>query len=51
MQKWEYLVLSVASTDYDEIEDSLNNLGSQGWEVISFHPTGAYHAIYLKRPK
>ncbi len=35
MQRWEYLVEIIASADKQEIEDKLNSLGQENWELVS----------------
>lgn len=58
MTKWEYQHLSIAIKDYsvsDELSERLNAMGKEGWELVSFHPTGgnmvvAYYQAVFKRP-
>jgi hypothetical protein len=42
MQKWEYMIVSSPN------EETLNELGEQGWELVAFSP---YGKAYLKRLK
>ena len=42
---WEYKVVG------DLSEQHLNELGSQGWEIVSTVVDGGVFAIYLKRAK
>ena len=42
--KWEYKVVSLSNND---IEEYLNNLGNQGWELVYTN----LNATILKRPK
>jgi hypothetical protein len=42
---WEYKVVGNLN------EQQLNELGSQGWEVVATVASGGYFAIYLKRAK
>jgi hypothetical protein len=45
-QKWEYKVLSWNSWDWTLLEQTLNDLGDSGWEVV----TTMADTIVLKRP-
>ena len=68
MQKWEYLFLTTPSGFRDELEikgntsvvggsrpiqDILNDLGEQGWEVTGSVSSSLTHifSVILKRPK
>ena len=42
MRKWEYLIVSSPN------EETLNELGEQGWELVAFSP---YGKAFLKRLK
>jgi predicted negative regulator of RcsB-dependent stress response len=42
---WEYKVVHFQN------EQQLNELGSQGWEMVTATGDGGYFAIYLKRAK
>ncbi|MGH9767832.1 MAG: hypothetical protein ACREAB_10400 [Blastocatellia bacterium] len=42
---WEYKVVGNLN------EQQLNELGSQGWEMVATVTSGGYFAIYLKRAK
>ena len=55
--RWNYRVVTLKTGIFknqddinEEIEDRLNRLGSEGWELINvIHPMGGYPAYYLKR--
>ncbi len=63
--KWEYKVIGVDSIleadDDTQIEEKLNQLGEEGWELVGildqvdsgfgFQPRVCYNHIMLKRPK
>ena len=65
IQKWEYTTLSVATNDgfsagkLDQtlFDSRLNQLGREGWEVVSVFDTGSVKAVsadifvVLKRPR
>lgn len=51
--KWEYRreVISVSTNLYTtEIQEVLNKLGAQGWEVIQLHFATGIIGVYAKRP-
>ena len=50
-KKWEYY--SFKTDMFDNIEKSLNDLGSMGYELVSAirHEKGNYSEFYLKREK
>ncbi len=45
MQKWEYKIVARAS------EADINNLGEEGWELVSVMENLAYYTFVFKRPK
>lgn len=54
-EKWEYRVLTIGSvfgTKDEDIEETLNNWGTEGWEAISVYtPYGSGKiTIVAKRP-
>jgi Domain of unknown function (DUF4177) len=53
---WEYKVVRLGPSSSNECEDLLNQLGKDGWDLVSFQPTStrAYpgEGTYtLKRPR
>jgi len=55
IKRWEYFVGTIGSlfgTKDDVVEDSLNELGEAGWEVVSVHsPANSWKiTIVAKRP-
>ena len=45
--KWEYTVLAYdRGSDYGDIEDTLNGLGVEGWELVDVRD----RRLILKRP-
>lgn len=51
MPCWEYMVLSMPSTNLEQLEKRLNGMGSEKWEIIAVLHSPAHHTIYFKRPK
>jgi hypothetical protein len=48
MQKWEYK----AEVSETPLENKLNEIGNQGWELVSaFYDTQYGYVYYFKRPK
>lgn len=47
---WEYKVVSLPFRDTGSLEDRLNQLGRDRWEVFWVEPDGDNAAFYLKRP-
>ena len=63
MTKWEYKIVKIMMTRYvqsdlktDEVEQALNNLGKEGWEVVNIFDLNmkdgksSYVIASLKRP-
>lgn len=52
MQKWEYHVLFLADTNRNSVGEEFNELGKEGWELVSAVPVswGAIEYVF-KRPK
>ena len=54
--KWEYRIEEVGSfwkgTKLEEVEDFLNQLGEEGWEVINLHSPENSNKLWItiKRP-
>ena len=48
MEKWEYKIFNY---DLGDLEQLLNALGDEGWELVSVAPLAASHVAYLKRSK
>ena len=53
---WEYKVIKLSSSSANSAEEVLNELGSEGWELVTFQPHGdhAYAGegtYFLKRVK
>ena len=52
-EKWEYMVFRTDDWNYGRLEQlngKLNELGTAGWELVSFdHVSGGHHLIMLKR--
>lgn len=46
-QKWEYKILSRVHEPNEVMQDRLNELGNEGWELVAIAPTGGFT---LKRP-
>ena len=46
-QKWEYKILSRGYEPNEVMQDRLNKLGNEGWELVAVTPEGGYT---LKRP-
>jgi len=54
---WEYKTVDVSDTMYQAkgVDNELNRLAADGWEVVSFHPDpanpGNEWKVLLKRPR
>lgn len=46
-QKWEYKLVTSNLITIDIMQDILNQLGNEGWELVATAPSGAY---VFKRP-
>lgn len=52
MEKWEYKVIWFSpSKSLQEIENTINGLGNDGWEMTSASDSGGNKLVYLKRRK
>jgi len=52
MQLWEYKVLYFKREKLSEVEDEINKLGNQGWELVSVtEDTEFGSTLYLMRPR
>jgi hypothetical protein len=50
-ERWEYKVVSKGKADDPRaVEDALNLLGRDGWEIVSVVPLSKAVHFYLKRP-
>ena len=48
--KWQYKVRRVVlTTSIVNIETGLNQIGNEGWELVSIHIEGSDWVFYLKR--
>lgn len=47
---WEYRAVNLPMLSTSKAEEQLNELGAQGWELVSSGNSGVAYAI-LKRPK
>ncbi len=57
MQKWEYQRIQVVADSIKTLDDKINKLGLEGWELIAVAHTEAvvfnaqhYLHLYFKRP-
>ena len=52
MTQWEYRIVENTDAMYSEIAEMLNDLGSQGWELVSVRGKkhGKLKVFYFKRP-
>lgn len=48
MQKWEYKYLIISAK---KVENELNALGNEGWEVVNMEVAPLQLVCLLKRPK
>jgi hypothetical protein len=44
--KWEYLVREMAHSDCEALNEVLDQLGTEGWELVGFSPYG--HAVFKR---
>jgi hypothetical protein len=53
--RWTYKVVTLKAGLFgikpDAIEEQLNQLGSQGWEMVAVHMVGTTATVYLKKEK
>jgi hypothetical protein len=51
--KWEYVLIAVTlNQELAQVQESMNELGSQGWELVSMVAEGEGEFTYdFKRPK
>jgi hypothetical protein len=49
--QWEYQVIEKFGASGRNIEDNLNDLGKDGWEVAGVGMHGASQFVYLKRQR
>lgn len=49
-QRWEYLTYFLGELDDPKQNDTLNNLGSLGWELVTVWVTYIGCMAYFKRP-
>lgn len=52
MEKWEYKTLTYLipfGHDFDEIEPVLNEMGKEGWELVSFSYSVPTNAIFKRK--
>ena len=47
---WEYRVVTLAELEPDALEDELNELGQERWEVFWVERTDQGLSLFLKRP-
>ena len=52
MTQWEYRIVENSDAAYSQIAELLNDLGSQGWELVSVRgkKPGKLKVFYFKRP-
>jgi len=52
MTQWEYRIVENSDAAYSQIAEMLNDLGSQGWELVSTRgkKPGKLKVFYFKRP-
>ncbi len=52
MTKWEYKVTDVAGDEYEDIQETLNRFGAEGWELVCTTETEeSVCTLWLKRQK
>ena len=49
--KWEYMLLEARGFDEESLQQRLNELGDEGWEVATYVGHNALDSLVLKRPK
>jgi len=52
MTQWEYRIVENSDAAYSQIAEILNDLGRQGWELVSVRgkKPGKLKVFYFKRP-
>lgn len=50
-QRWEYLRTQVNVNKINSIDDDIDRLGLEGWELVSAVYTETYVHFWFKRPK
>ena len=52
MTQWEYRIVENSDASWTQITEMLNDLGSQGWELVSVRgkKPGKLKVFYFKRP-
>jgi len=52
MTQWEYRIVENSDASWTQITEMLNDLGSQGWELVSTRgkKPGKLKVFYFKRP-
>ena len=51
VNQWEYMLLAGKGLDAEQLLEELNELGSEGWEVVAHVGYEALDSIVLKRPR
>ena len=55
MNQYEYKVIDLAPilhvTSPEKFEKTLNELGSEGWELVALYKSGSGAVLFLKREK
>ena len=51
VNRWEYMLLAGKGLDAEQLPDKLNELGSEGWEVVARVGYEVVDSIVLKRPR
>ena len=49
VNRWEYMLLAGKGLDAEQLLDKLNELGSEGWEVVAHVGYEVVDSIVLKR--
>jgi hypothetical protein len=50
---WEYMVTEVMGNlymRYGNVQGTLNDIGAEGWELVTVITQGTVHMAYFKRP-
>ena len=51
MTRWEYVRIQVDSNKIKQIDDTVDQLGREGWEMVSAVYTNTWLHMWFKRPK